>query len=71
MIKAVLQKADGHLIDTLCECALNLLKGHVRLNPKEKKKLKRHKINLLLQQGGLVGALLGPILRTLVKLFRQ
>ena len=82
--KAVIQHADNGLLDSLCECALNLLKGHVRLNPKQKKKLSIHKQRLrslsnkkvarkkkktiLNQHGGFVGALLAPVLGTIVSL---
>ena len=82
--KAIIQHADNGLIDSLCECALNLLKGHVRLNPKQKKKLSSHKKRLraltnkkvarkkkktiLTQHGGFVGAFLAPVLRALVPL---
>ena len=80
--KAIIQYADNGLVDSLCECALNLLKGHVRLNPKQKKKLSTHKHRLraltnkkvarkkkktiLTQNGGFVGALLAPVLKTIV-----
>ena len=82
--KAVVKYADNGLIDSLCECALNLLKGHVKLSPKEKKSLKSHKRRLraltdkkvsrrkkrviLTQSGGFIGALLIPVLKTLVNL---
>jgi hypothetical protein len=82
--KAVIHHADNDLIDSLCECALNMLKGHVRLNPKQKKKLSTHKHrmrkltdkklarkrkrNILTQNGGFIGALLTPVLTSLVNL---
>ena len=82
--KAVIEHADNGLIDSLCECALNLLKGHVRLNSNQKKKLAKHKHKLrnltdkkvgrkkkkaiLTQRGGFVGALLTPVLKTIVHL---
>ena len=81
---AIIEHADNGLVDSLSECALNLLKGHVRLNPKQKKKLSSHKHRLraltnkkvarkkkktiLTQHGGFVGALLAPVLRTIVQL---
>ena len=82
--KAIIQYADNGLVDSLSECALNLLKGHVRLTPKQKKRLNVHKNRLraltdkkvarkkkktiLTQHGGFVGALLAPVLKTLVSL---
>ncbi len=85
--KSIIQHADSSLIDSLCECALNLLKGHVRLHPKQKKKLIKHKKRLraltnkkvarkkkkviLNQHGGLVGALLAPVLKSIVRMLLQ
>ena len=81
--KAIIEHGDAGLIDSLCECALNLLKGHVRLNPKQKKTLFKHKQRLraltnkrmarkkkaiLNQHGGFVGALLAPVLKSIVQL---
>lgn len=43
MRKAILKAADEGLIKSLCECAHNTLKGNVRLNSKQKSKLRRHK----------------------------
>ena len=82
--KAVIEHADNGLVDSLCECALNLLKGHVPLSRAQKKKLAKHKRGLrdltdkkvgrkkkkaiLAQRGGFVGALLAPVLKTIVHL---
>lgn len=79
--RKLLEAADNDLILCLCDCANNILKGNVNLNPKQKKQLARHKgairslvsrgkskktINkkrkLLIQQGGFLPMLLGPIL---------
>ena len=80
--EAVIKHASNGLIDSLCECALNLLKGHVPLHPKQKKKLSTHKDRLralsnkrmarkkkrviLSQRGGFVGTLLAPIVSSLL-----
>ena len=76
--KSILESADSDLIRCLCECCLNILKGNVELTAAEKRKLSRHKkfirhlssknipINtkreILVQKGGFLPALLGPIL---------
>ena len=75
--KALVQTADRDLVECLCECALNVLKGTVPLTPTQKRKLARHKQGLrtlsarktavtkkkaVLQTGGFLPALLGPIL---------
>ena len=44
--KAIIQAADKDLIHCFCECALNVLKGSVPLNPSQKRKLTRHKQGL-------------------------
>ena len=75
--KVLIQNANKDLVYCLCECALNVLKGNVTLNRGQKRKLTRHKQGLrslvqpktsilkkkkILQQGGFLPALLGPIL---------
>ena len=77
----VIQSADKALIDCLSECALNILHGNVPLTEEQKKKLKRHKRKLralsfkrvpvnykkeMLQSGGFLGALLGPLAATVL-----
>lgn len=44
--KKLLETADKDLILCLCDCANNILKGNIRLKPKEKEKLRRHKTAL-------------------------
>jgi hypothetical protein len=83
--KAIIKTADKELVDTLCECGLNVLKGNVRLTLGQKKRLARHKQALralaqkqtslrkkkaLLQKGGFLGALLSPVLGILGSLFQ-
>ena len=82
--KSILQSASNSLLTSLCECCLNVLNGNVRLTSHQKRKLVRHKHKLrtladrkvarkrkkqmLIQQGGFIGALLGPVLSTLAGL---
>ena len=83
-VKAVLKEASPDLIKALCECTLNVLKGNVKLNSAQRKKLSRHKNNLrtltakktsmktrkqILQTGGFIGALLNPVLSVLGSIF--
>ena len=77
VVKAVLKGASPDLLNALSECSLNILKGHVRLTPTQKRQLSRHRQSLralakkktsgkkrkqILQKGGLLGALLKPAL---------
>ena len=82
MCKAMIKAADRGLVQCLCECSLNVLKGNVRLSADQKRKLARHKRGLrtlaknkaslqskkrILQKGGFLGALLRPVLQVLDK----
>ncbi len=82
LVKKIVQTADRGLIHTLCECALNLIKGNVPITPVQKRKLRRHKTGLrelvdkkvslkkkksILQRGGFVGALLTAVLPLVVQ----
>ena len=75
--RAIIESGDKDLILCLTEIALNVLKGNVPLNPREKAKLCKHKTALrtlvkkktslkgrkqILQHGGFLGAVLGPVL---------
>ena len=75
---------NKELVLCLCECAKNLLKGCVPLSSKQKKALSRRKLSLrnlakkkvplkkkrrIIQTGGFLGALLGPIISVLGSLF--
>ena len=80
--KATIRAGDKDLINTLCECGYNVLKGNVSLTTSQKKRLNRHKHTLrtltkskgkslkrkkaLLQKGGFLGALLAPIIGTVL-----
>lgn len=74
--KHLIEKANRDLIECLCECADNILKGNVELTRLQKDKLKRNKTGLrelakrsvglkkkkaILQKGGFLGSLLAPI----------
>ena len=43
---ALLKRLHNDLVICLCECALNILKGHVKLTPSEKLNLQRHRVKL-------------------------
>ena len=75
---ALLKSAHKDLILCICDCAVNVLKGNVRLTAKHKKALRRYraalraltenrrgvetKRKLLIQKGGFLPFLLAPIL---------
>jgi len=78
--KSLIGGCHPHVLSCICECAVNILKGHVPLTGAQKKKLRRHKRSLrllsskkvaskrkkrLLQTGGFIDALLTPILSLL------
>ena len=83
--KAIAKKnCSPEFIKCLCECAKNVLVGNVELSPAHKRQLKRHKRLLrklvlkktslkakkkIVQTGGFLGALLGPIVKILGGLF--
>ena len=46
--KAIIEYADADLISALCECAHNILRGTVRLTPREKVRLRKYKDKLRL-----------------------
>ena len=80
--KAFISGAPNHLIKLLCEVCLNILKGNVGLKSSEKSKLVKYKSSLrslakkstsqtqrrkLLQRSGFLGAILTPLLGSLLK----
>ena len=80
LVKAILKNAPSDLVRALCECSLNVLKGNIKLSATQKKRLRRYKNILrtlaakkastktrkqMLQKGGFLGALLGPVLGVL------
>ncbi len=81
MTKAIIGAADGKLINCLCECAHNVLKGNVPLGHSHLRKLKRCRADVrtlvnkriskakkkrILQKGGFLGALLAPVAATVL-----
>ena len=71
---------DDSLLICLCECSLNILNGNIPLLPKQKEQLAKHKECLrqlidkkiskkkkkeILQDGGFLGLVLGPIVSVL------
>ncbi len=74
--RAIIGAADKDLIDCLCECSMNILRGNVVLTANQRDKLRRHKKALrkmankrlaakpkreILQRGGFLGMLLAPL----------
>ena len=77
-------RCTPEFIKCICECVKNVLVGNVGLSKEDKRKLKRYKRSLrklvlkktsqtekkrLVQSGGFLGALLGPIVKVLGGLF--
>jgi len=73
----MLKKAPNSLIKVISQCSYNVLKGNVKLNNIEKRKLKKYKKSLrelskkraslkkkreMIMKGGFLGALIGPVL---------
>lgn len=46
MRRAMIKAADKDMVDTLCECCLNVLNGNIPLTPSQKKKLSKYKLTL-------------------------
>ena len=79
MRKAIIKSAGLSLITCLCDCAINTLKGNVKMSKHQYRKIRRHKHDLralknsrttaekkrIIQSGGFLGALLRPILGVL------
>ena len=76
----MIKNCDRQLVDCFSECAKNILKRHVPLNPSQFEKLRRNKTHLrtlakkrtslrvkrkILQRGGFLASLLPPILSVL------
>ena len=75
--RQLINTAPDDLIRTISECSLNVLRGNVRLNQREKRRLKPYRTilrglttsrsaatrrRLINQKGGFLGALIGPLL---------
>src|SRR5688572_13422310 len=82
--KLAKKHCSPEFIKCICECAKNVLVGNVALSAEHKRRLERHKRSLrklilkktsmkakkkLIQSGGFLGALLGPIVKVLGGLF--
>jgi hypothetical protein len=77
-------KKDNEFVKCLCECAKNIIKGNVKLTTAQREKICRRKQSFrklslkktplkekrrIVQSGGFLGALLGPIISILGGLF--
>jgi len=85
--KAILESADKDAIQCLCECCYNILNGNIPLSPKHKRQAGRFrkelrflgvkggalkkKQTLLAQKGGLVTAILAPLLSVAATLLAE
>ena len=79
--RGIIEGASNDLIQCLCECCFNILRGSVPLSSNQKKKLSKYKHHLrtlsnkkvstskkrklLTQKGGFISAILGPVLSAL------
>ena len=82
--KAIISNCDRELLNSICECVLNLLNGNVKLSGCVKRKLRKHKAvlrkvadkrvpnsvkkKLIVQQGGFLLPLLSAVLPALTTL---
>ena len=77
-------KDDTEFIKCVCECAKNIIKGNVQMTAPQRDKVRRRKQSFrkiilkktslkdkrrIVQSGGFLGALLGPIVSVLGSLF--
>jgi len=77
-------KSDKEFVKCLCECAKNIIKGNVKLSDSQREKISRRKQSFrklalkktslkekqqIVQSGGFLGALLGPIVSVLGSIF--
>lgn len=77
----ILRGANSDLVNSLAECSYNVIKGTVRLTPAQKAKLTRYKQQLrqvaskgvsirkkckIIQKGGFLPILLGPLLGSVI-----
>lgn len=85
--KAILKVIDKDVLNAISECSLNVLKGNIPLTQAQKRRLAKHKEVLralagrkkvsdknkrrLVQRGGFLGSLLGPIIGVLGHLLLQ
>ena len=79
--KTILRSADRDLLQCLSECALNILKGNVKLKPSDKARLTKYRQKLrkvadkrvsliekhnIVQTGGFALALMAPLMAPLI-----
>lgn len=84
LIRIILRGADRDLINCVCECASNILKGNVPLTKHQKERLRRYQGQLrnltkkstslsakkkVVQTGGFLSALLAPLAGLIASLF--
>ena len=85
--KVILQNAEKETIQCLCECCYNILNGNIPLTPQQRKSLARYsrefrflgsktgtlktKRDMLAQKGGLLSAVLGPLLAVAASLLAE
>ncbi len=85
--QAILKNLGTDTIRCICECAHNVLNGNLRLSPKQRKDLLKYrkplrelaskrgsltrKKKVLIQKGGLVTAVLGPLLAVAASLLAE
>jgi hypothetical protein len=82
--RKILESADKGLFKAVGESAKNCLKGNVALNRKQFSCLRKHKHSLrklankktslkerkrIIQRGGFLGALLGPVIKAIASIF--
>ena len=76
--KEIISQASADLINCICDCCLNVVKGNLQINQTQKKKLGRHAVSIralskkgqslkkrkqiLIQKGGFLPALIAPVL---------
>ena len=85
MTKAIIKTADGDVINAVCECCLNVLKGTITLYLEERKWVRKNKERLrslvkknvsikkkkaLIQSGGFLSSLLLPVLSVVGSLIK-
>lgn len=84
--RAILRGADKDLLHCLSECALNILKGNVKLKPSDKARLTKYRQKLrkiankkvslkqkhkIVQTGGFAPAFLAPLLPLIIPLAKK
>lgn len=78
--RRLLANCPKDLMDIFCECTWNVIKGNIKLTPAQLRKLRRQRKSLralvarktslkkkrkIIQKGGFIGGILGPVLSVL------